>query len=160
MLWFNPLQNYAAVVNKSLLRNDRGWGIPIPGITHTSSLNIHMNYDVCKWNQIDVLRFFFNSQGFETLNGSIKFIYWHFIEDAFLLWVTEIMLNSLFLLQKNNSMILVTNIINNVKGASDLVVIRSHKTYVIHIWQREGGGGLVFATELFSYIHTHVYGKK
>lgn len=58
-------------------------------------------------------------------------------------------------------MILVTNIINNVKGASDLVVIRSHKTYVIHIWQREGGGGgLVFATELFSYIHTHVYGKK
>lgn len=57
-------------------------------------------------------------------------------------------------------MILVTNIINNVKGASDLVVIRSHKTYVIHtcIWQREGG--LVFATELFSYIHTHVYGKK
>lgn len=54
-------------------------------------------------------------------------------------------------------MILVTNIINNVKGASDLVVIRSHKTYVIHIWQR---GGLVFATELFSYIHTHVYGKK
>lgn len=55
-------------------------------------------------------------------------------------------------------MILVTNIINNVKGASDLVVIRSHKTYVIHIWQREGGS--VFATELFSYIHTHVYGKK
>lgn len=106
MLWFNPLQNYAAVVNKSLLRNDRGWGIPIPGITHTSSLNIHMNYDVCKWNQIDVLRFFFNSQGFVTLNGSIKFIYLHFIEDIFLLWVIEIMLvNSLFLLQKNNSMI-------------------------------------------------------
>lgn len=68
------------------------------------------------------------------------------------------MLNSLFLLQKNNSMILVTNIINNVKGASDLVVIRSHKP--CDTYMATGGGGLVFATELFSYIHTHVYGKK
>lgn len=49
-----------------------------------------------------------------------------------------------------------TNIINNVNGASDLVVIWSHKTCDTYM----ATGGLVFATELFSYIHTHVYGKK
>lgn len=51
-------------------------------------------------------------------------------------------------------MILVTNIINNVKGASDLVVIRSHKTYVIHIWQR---GGDWFLQQNFSLIFIHMY---
>lgn len=96
---------------------------------------------------------FFNSQGFVTLNGSIKFIYLHFIEDIFLLWVIEIMLNSLFLLQKNNSMIYVTNIINNVNGASDLVVIWSHKTCDTYM----ATGGDWFLQQNFSLIFIHMY---
>lgn len=49
------------------------------------------------------------------------------------------------------------NIINNVNGVSDLVVIWSYKICDIYMVM---GGGLVFVIEFFFYIYIYVYGKK